>query len=183
MNFDLWLEIVNYRRKTCVVIAALLAVNLVLYGIYAFKQKPALENARKLWTEQRKTPAADDPRMRAAVFAKYNADLAAFRGRIPQQGELPVVLGDIFKIVSDNGLKAVSVTYNPQFLKEQRLWAYAVKMTLEGNYFRLKHLVDDLQQADGMVVLDTLRFTSLAGDEDVLALDLSFTFYLQESAQ
>lgn len=164
-------------------IAALVAGNLVLYGIYAFKQKPALENARKLWTEQRKTPAADDPRMRAAQFARYNADLASFRELIPKQGELAAVLGDIFGIVADNGLHAVSVAYNPQFLKDQRLWAYAVKMTVEGTYARLKHLIYAIQQADGMVVLDTARFTSLATNEDAQTLELSFTFYLQENTQ
>lgn len=164
-------------------IAALFAANLLLYGIHLFRQKPALENAQKQWTEQRKVPAADDPRMRAVLFAKYNADLAAFRELIPEQGELAAVLGEIFRIVSANGLQAVSVTYNPQFLKDQRLWAYAVKMTVDGNYGRLKHLVYDIQRADGMVVLDTVRFTSLTADEDVQALDLSFTFYLQETTQ
>ncbi|GEM_PF-2909699 len=183
MNLDLLLEIINYRRRICILIAALLAGNLLLYGIYIFKQKPEFENAQKRWNEQRKTPAANDPRIRAAIFAKQSTDLKTFRERIPQQDELAAVLGDIYKIVADNGLQAVSVAYNPQFLKEQRLWAYSVKMAVEGNYSRLKHLADGLQRADGMLVLEALSFTARTGEEDMQTLDISFTFYLREATQ
>ncbi len=183
MNFSILLEIYEYRRRTFILIAVLLIGNLLLYGIYLFNRKPALDKAIKQWTELRKNSPANDPRLQASVIAKQKADLASFRVLIPEQGDLPAVLGDIFRIVADNNLKAASVTYNPMFLKEQNLWEYAVKMTVEGSYIKLKKLLDGLQRADGMLVMNNFSFRKFSDEEDKLALNISLTFYLRETGK
>lgn len=178
MNFEIAKEILRARRICLLLLSLLIFLNLGIYVFNHYVRHPELEKARRDWTALRQKRTGTG-QQQAAAYAESIVDLRVFRDAIPLKKNLPEVLGELFQIVADNGLRTSTVEYRPALLEDQRLWAYAVTMKVAGPYESLKFLINDIQRTEQMLVVDNLRFNA-DDQKDYVTLDMALTFYLKE---
>lgn len=175
----LLLVIINQRKKSFAVIAALVAMNVLLFSFIVFYQNSRLQDLQATWFEQRRLAKAGESRAPIAIFRDGKADLATFRERIPEKREYTRLVGELLELAENNGLSTGSITYKPSEIKNENLVTYAVTMNVAGKYAGIKSLIFDIQRLPEIITIDSLALNGEGLTEESVDMRLQLTVYLK----
>ena len=176
------LELLRLKKRSLIAIALLLLGNVALYAIISGYQESALLEAHSKWSGLRSRVAAADRSDVNVVYRQGKIDLEKIRSMIPLKRQFSRVLGDILEAAASSGVATGSITYKPQFLKDENLLAYAVTMSTSGSYAAVKSLLADLQKNQELVVVDGISLTNSDPYAENVSMELRLTVYLREGA-
>jgi len=176
------LELFRLKRRTLIAIGALLLVNFLLYAVIVVYQAPALIDARRVRNDLDGRLAALGRGDVTSVYRQGKSDLEKLRAMIPVKRDFPRLLGDIMDAASSSSVVLGGVTYKPQVIKDEKLLAYAVTMSVSGSYAGVKSFLADLQKNRELVVVDGVSFSSNDPYVENVSMDLRLTIYLREGA-
>lgn len=174
-----WIAAHPFRAWLMVI---LLVANLVLAAVATVLQAPELDRLRD---ERRELTARSDPAGGdgfARSLADRRKDLDTLRGMIPAKRDFPALLEEILESASSCGVVLGPVSYKATVLKERKLLAYELSLSVSGRYGGVKAFLFDLQMLEGLATVDGLTLT--AGDPyaEKVAMDARLTVYLREDA-
>lgn len=172
------------RRKTAWIGAlALLAVlNAAAVIIIEACQAPGLERKKSARNElRRKLSAAGGRDTRAALY-NGKRDLERLRTLIDLKRDFPALLGEFMEAASSCNVAMGAITYKPAIIKEHRLQAYDVTMSVTGRYGAIKSFLFDLLMFNGLVVVDGIRLSNEGPYVENITMEARLMVYLRDEA-
>lgn len=179
---QLLLELFQVKKRSLILTGTLLLINIALYAIINGHQSAALKKAQAKWTDLRTRVAAIERGDVSNQYRQGKIDLEKLYSHIPPKRQFPRVLGDILDTAESNRLAIGAITYKPKSIKEEKLLAYNVSMSVAGSYAAVKSFLADLQKNKELVVVENVVFTNSDPFEENVVMDLQLTVYLQEGA-
>lgn len=176
------LELFRLERRSLVAIVALVLINCLLFAVIGVYQVPALDHARRACNELRGRVTALGRSDVTSIYRQGKGDLEKIRAMIPVKRDFPRVLGEVMDVIAANNLSLGAVTYKPQRVKDEELLAYAVSLSITGQYAGVKSLLADLQKERDLVVIDGIDLKNSDPFEEHVTMDLRLTVYLREGA-
>lgn len=176
------LEIYRTKRRPLIAVAVLLLFVVVFSVVSSLYLSPAIAAAQARWTDLRQTLALAGRQDVSTAYRKGVADLTLVRGRIPLKRDFPRILGEILEMAATSRTTVGNMTYKPQVVKDEKLLAYAISMSVGGSYAAVKSLLADLSAFREMVVVDGITLTNNDLYEERVTLDLRLIVYLREEA-
>lgn len=179
---QVFLELFRLKKRSLIAICLLLLGNVAVYAYISGYQNSALVAAHTKWSNLRSRVAAADRGDINVVYRQGKIDLEKLRSMIPLKREFPRVLGEILDAAASSGVATGAITYTPQFLKDEKLLAYAVTMSTSGSYAAVKSLLADLMKNRELVVIDGVTLTNSDPYVESVTMELRLTIYLREDA-
>lgn len=172
-------EIFRIRRGTIILLACLLLLDIVLYGVVSH-QGPRLGELQSKLAEKSRQAAAGTARDAATVYRQGTADLKTFRDRIPAKRDFARTLGELFDLASNNGLKISNISYKPGPVKGQEgLAVYEMSFSVVGRYPAVKSFISDILRWKNIITVETLSLNSAKATEDTVDLKVQVSQYLR----
>jgi type IV pilus assembly protein PilO len=178
----LMLEFLRLKRGALIAIALLALVALILSLVVDGYQEPKIAAIQTKWSELRRQLALGDQRDVASVYRQGGIDLETVRGRIAPRRQFARLLGEILEQAASSGVVAGQLSYKPRAIKEEKLLAYAVTMSVSGRYAAVKSFLTDLLDSRELVVVEEFSMANSDLFEEKVVMDLLLTIYLREDA-
>jgi len=172
----IFFEIIRMRKKSCLAIIALALANILLYIFIMSFQASKLEALRNDWFEKRQRPSVG-ALDKTYIFSQGKNDLAAFESRIPPKRDFMRVVGELFEIVSNNGLSIGSVGYKPELIKDRDLLVYGLNFSVTGSYAAVKSFIADIEQSSEMVSIDHITLTGAEASPDTVQVSVRISAF------
>lgn len=169
----------SHRRRAALVGIPLLA-NIVLLVVITIFQVPGLDTLRE---ERKALEKQSGPAGRAALVGAVAAgrgELEKLRGIIPAKRDFPAILEGIMESASSCGVVMGPVAYKATVLKERKLLAYDLSLSVTGSYGSVKVFLTDLQILEGLSTVDSLALTADDPYAEKVTMDARLTVYLGE---
>ncbi len=176
-------EIILLKKKPLLALAVLLATVVGLYVYISAFQEATLETLRESWMAKRKQQAEGGTASIETNYPQGVRDLAVFYGRIPPKRDFARVLGDIFEIVSNNGLSLKTVGYKPVTLSGTDLMSYQLSLNLVGKYAPVKSFIADIQRMSEIVTIDSMTLSSASTTQESIDLKVQLSAYFRTDGQ
>lgn len=176
------LELLQKQRPWLTAIGILLALNIIGFAYVGLIQAPGLERKKAVAAEQRKRL---DALARGDVTAAYRTaqeDLKKLESRILPKRRFAALLGEITDSASQCGVTADSITYKPEFIKERKLLAYKMTVSVSGRYSGVRCFLYEMQTREDLVVIDSLALKNEEVYSENVSMQLMLTAYLREGA-
>jgi Tfp pilus assembly protein PilO len=177
-----FLEIIQARLKSIIVLGVLLVLNVVLALYALFWQGPHNEALQIRRNEQQRLLASGGGDI-SAIYRQGTADLATFFTMVPPRKSFARVVGEILEMAQNSGLTVSGVTYKPDPVASGGLIDYTLSFSVVGKYAGVKSYFADLQRFKEMVVINHFSLAGGRTTEEVVDLKLNLTVYLQAVAQ
>jgi type IV pilus assembly protein PilO len=179
---DILSELFRLKRRSLIAIAALLLVNGALYAVIAGYQAPRLDAALRGLNDQQGRLVAVGRGDVTSAYRQGKNDLETIKARIPLKRDFPRILGDIMDAASASGVALGGITYKPQPIKDEKLLAYAVTLSVNGSYAAVKSFLADVQKDRELLMVDGITLTNGDPFEEKVTMDLRLTVLLREGA-
>lgn len=173
------LELLQQKKRTIIAAVALLVLNVAFAALVAGYLQPRIDKSLVQRNDLRQRVAASDKIDIGTIYRRGTDDLKTLFAKIPAKREFSRVLGELLDSASANSLEIGNISYKPQGIKDRKLLAYGLAMTVNGTYAGLKSYLGDLQNFENMVVIDGISFTKNDLYEELVSMDLHLTVYLQ----
>ncbi len=177
----LMLEIIRQKRFAVTLLSALLLLGTLLAFVERSMVTPKLQSAHERWSQMRSRSSAAGRTDAAATYRQGRSDLASLHERIPSKRQFPRVLGDILDAAASSGVTIGNVTYVPQAVKDQKLFSYAVSLSVNGSYAGIKSLLAEVQGMRDLVIVDGMGLSNQDMFSERVVMDLKLTAYLKEA--
>lgn len=179
---DALLDRIRSHRRRAMLVGIPLLANIVLLVVLTIFQAPALDTLReeRRALEKQSGPAGRDGY--AGSVAGRRGDLEKLRGMIPAKRDFPAILEGIMESASSCGVVMGPVAYKATVLKERKLLAYDLTLSVTGRYGAVKAFLFDLQILEGLSTVDGMTLTGSDPYAEKVTLDARLTVYLREDA-
>jgi type IV pilus assembly protein PilO len=174
------IELFQQKRRSLIVLAVILLLNIVLYLVISLYLAPAIITSQSSWNDLRQRVAVAGRADVATVYRRGIEDLKKLSLKIPAKRQFPRVLGDILDSAASSGVITGAISYKPQVVKgHEELLVYSVSMSVSGSYAAVKSFLGDLQKISELVVIDGV--TLMNGDlyEENVVMDIRLNIHLQ----
>jgi len=174
--------LVLFRRKRpwLIAIGILLLLNIISFVFIGIFQNPALERKKGVWSEQRKRLDALARGDVTTAYLNAKADLERLQAMIPDKRRFPSLLGQIMDSSSLCSVATDSLTYKPQSIKEQKLLAYEMSMSVSGRYSAVRCFIYEMQTMEQLVVIDGIKLSNEDPYAENVSMELRMTAYLRD---
>jgi type IV pilus assembly protein PilO len=182
MRTELFRQILMTRRKSFVIIAVLVVLNIGLFAYSSAYLEPQLTGLQQKWSEMRRQAAAGaliDP---ASVYRQGRTDLENWRARISPKKEFASFIGELFETATNNSLRVGAITYKPGQVKGEELLAYAIGFNVSGKYAAIKSFIADLEKLKEIAVIDNISLNGKS-DEESVDMRVQMTAYFRGEKQ
>lgn len=183
MNVDFLKEVFSTRRKTLIILSALLVVNVGAYLFLVLYQGPHLSALQAQLVQKQQLNSGGVTQDAAAVYRQGKTDLATWRGRIPPKKDFTRVVGELFEMAGSNSLKIGGVTYKPEVLKEENLIAFSIGFNVSGKYAAIKSFISDIARSREIMHIDSLVLNNSKPTEEAIDMKLQITAYFRMEGQ
>jgi len=183
MNISIIKEVITSRKRTLILIAVLLVLDVGLSAFVALYQKPLLANKQVNWFDKRRSASGGTAVAMAAVYAQGEKDLQTWQGRIIPKKDFARFVGSLYEIAAKNSLAFKGVAFKASQVKGEDLALYEVDMNVVGKYGAIKSFIADLGRRREIMTLDNLSLTSSVENGDAIALKVQMSVYLRMEGQ
>ena len=177
-----FLEIVQARLKSIIVLGVLLILNVALAVYALFWQAPRNEALQIRRNDQQRLLSSGGGDI-SAIYRQGTIDLQTFQTLAPPRKSFARVVGEILEMAHNSGLTVSGVTYKPDPVASGGLIDYVLVFSVVGKYAGVKSYFADLQRFKELVVVDQFSLAGGRTTEEVVDLKLNLTVYLQAVAQ
>jgi type IV pilus assembly protein PilO len=98
---------------------------------------------------------------------------------IAPKKDLARILSELNELATSNSLVVGPVTYKPVEIKDEKLLAYTLGLTVTGRYGAVKSFIGDLGRFKEMVTITTISLNNPKLTEEKVDLRLDLTVYLR----
>jgi type IV pilus assembly protein PilO len=179
MNYEMLRDIIAARRKSFVLIAVLVLVNLALLLFLSLWQEPTLQRTQSDWFAKRDAAARGVDRGVSARYRDAEQGLAEFQKRLIDKKDFAAFLSDLFAMARSNSLVLKGITYKPTLTKQPGLTSYVIGFNLSGKYAGAKSFLADLVRYPKMVTLDAITLANGSQTEEAVDLKITLTVFLK----
>jgi hypothetical protein len=176
------LELYHRKKNWVIGIGLLLFLNIISFAGIAFFQRPALEHKRALATERQKDLDALTGGDVSAVYRVGKSDLGKLQAMIPPKRRFAPLLGEIMESTTVCRISTESLTYKPEYLRERKLLAYRIALSVNGRYASLRCFLYEMQTKKELVVIDGITLKSDDPYAENVSMELKLTAYLRDEA-
>ena len=177
----IWKAVWRVNRPLPMTLAALFCLNLLftLYLTYRLEKKATSIQAEviRLQAEERNNKndrgESESP---VVIYSRGVEDLQKFRQAIPDKAHLSGLVDELFSLADRAGLTIDSVQYRSSKEPEQSLLRYEMTYQVTGTYRQIKKMIHLIEQADRIILIDSLSLGS-AKSEASVSLSLSLTTF------
>jgi hypothetical protein len=170
-----------YRRRVAL-LGALLLANVVLLAFVAVSQEPDLAHAREERRALLALLGSASAKGSAGAVKDNRRDLEKLRGLIQAKRDFPALLEQMMASASTCGVVMGPVAYKPTTLKEKKLLAYELTLSVSGRYGAVKAFLFDLQILEGLSAIDGITLTCGDPYAEKVTMDARITVYLKDDA-
>jgi len=175
-------DVILRHRLPALLLGILLVLNVVLFGFVSACQQPELSRKR----HERAGLAARQPFAgrgdAAESFRVAGRDLERLRAMIPSKRGFPAFLQELLDSASSCAVALGPVAYKQSVVKERKLLAYEVTMSVAGRYGGVKAFLFDLQMLEGLAVIDGISLSSDDPYTEQVTMEARLTVYLRDDA-
>jgi Tfp pilus assembly protein PilO len=174
------LELFHRKKNLLIAIGLLLFLNIISFAGIALFQKPELDQKKEIVAEQRKgldTMAACDA---DAVYRTGKSDLEKIRAVIPPKRRFALLLGEMTDSSTACQVATDSLTYKPEHLRERKLLAYRIDLSVSGRYAAIRCFLNEMQSRKDLVVIDGIALKSDDPYAEKVTMELKLTAYLRD---
>jgi type IV pilus assembly protein PilO len=180
MNYELLRDILRIRRNSFLFLGFLALLNLAAILYLALLQQPQLAKAHGEWLIQREAQASGQEVVgSAARYEQGMRDLGAFRERLIPKPAFAAFLKELFQIAGKHSVTLQNITYKPDRIEKQGIFAYGIAYTVSGSYGGIKGFLAELSRYHQMVTVDSVSLSSNKQTEEAVALKVQMTAYLE----
>lgn len=180
MSYEMLREILRIRRNSFLFLAFLALLNLAVIAYLALLQRPELTQARSAWLAQREAQATGQAVVGStARYQQGMRDLEAFRERLIAKPAFAAFLTDLFETAGRSSLELKGITYKPEPIPKQGMFAYGISYTVSGDYAGVKRFLAELSRYRQMVTVDSVSLSSTKQTEEAIDLRIQMTAYLK----
>jgi type IV pilus assembly protein PilO len=179
MNYQMLRDILAARRRSFILLALLVLLDISLLVFLSAWQEPELVRTQNGWFARRQSAAQGVDRGVTARYRDAERDLALFQGRLIEKQNFAAFLSDLFATAKSNALGLKSITYKPSEVKEAGLTSYAIGFTLVGKYAGAKSFIADISRYPKIVVVDSVALGNSSRTEETVELKVSLTVFLK----
>ncbi|HOP41589.1 MAG TPA: type 4a pilus biogenesis protein PilO [Geobacteraceae bacterium] len=140
------------------------------------RQKPELAQARKKIDALEAGLKANNA---DSVYARGRDDLQKLEESIPHQRKFAVLLGELEDCASSCNVTSESLSYKPYHIKDRKLLAYKIDISVSGRYLDIKRFLHSLQASKEFLVVDSVRFSNESPYFEEVIMDADLTVYLR----
>ncbi|MDX9708947.1 MAG: type 4a pilus biogenesis protein PilO [Trichloromonas sp.] len=176
------------NKTVPVLLLLLLLIDLGAWAGLRLRLEPRLQALEQTYLQrqeevrrQQKEGRAPRPEEDGLILAEQ--DLATFRQAIPPRAELSGLLGELFTLADEAGLRIDQIGYDPQALEGRPFLRYSLRFSVSGSYLQVKRFVHALEESPRLIALESL---TLSGTDDpdrgdvTLNIKLSTLFRTEE---
>ncbi len=176
------------NKTVPVLLLLLLFVDMGAWAGLRFRMTPRLETLEQTYLQRqeevrRLQKEGRAPRQEEDSLVLAEEDLASFWQAIPHRAELSGLLGELFTLADEAGLRIDQVGYDPQAVEGRRLLRYSLGFSVSGSYLQVKRFVHALEESPRLIALESLTLSG-TDDEDTgdvtLNIKLSTLFRTEE---
>lgn len=176
------------NKTVPVLLLLLLFVDMGAWAGLRFRMTPRLETLEQTYLQRqeevrRLQKEGRAPRQEEDSLILAEEDLASFWQAIPHRAELSGLLGELFTLADEAGLRIDQVGYDPQAVEGRRLLRYSLGFSVSGSYLQVKRFVHALEESPRLIALESLTLSG-TDDEDTgdvtLNIKLSTLFRTEE---
>ena len=176
------------NKTVPVLLLLLLLVDMGAWAGLRFRMTPRLETLEQTYLQRqeevrRLQKEGRAPRQEEDSLILAEEDLASFWQAIPHRAELSGLLGELFTLADEAGLRIDQVGYDPQAVEGRRLLRYSLGFSVSGSYLQVKRFVHALEESPRLIALESLTLSG-TDDEDTgdvtLNIKLSTLFRTEE---
>jgi type IV pilus assembly protein PilO len=176
------LELYQRKKNWLIAIGLLLLLNIFSFAGIALFQQPALDLKKGMVTEQRKGLDAMAGGDATAIYRKGKSDLEKIQAMIPPKRRFASLLGEIMDSATVCHVSSDSLTYKPEYLRERKLLAYRVSLSVSGRYAALRCFLYEMQTRKELVVVDGITLKNGDPYAEKVSMELKLTVYLRDDA-
>jgi Tfp pilus assembly protein PilO len=176
------LELYHRKKPWLIAIALLLFLNISSFAGIALFQRPALDQKKETAAEQRKGLDAMSGGDADAVYRTGKSDLEKIRAVIPPKRRFALLLGEMTDSSTACQVATDSLTYKPERLREQKLLAYRIDLSVSGRYAAIRCFLNEMQSRKDLVVIDGIALKSDDPYAEKVSMELKLTAYLRDDA-
>jgi hypothetical protein len=174
------LELIQKKRPWLIAIGVLLFMNILASVLIGMIQVPALDQKKVAWSEQRKRLDALARGDVTTAYRNAKADLEKIQAMIPEKRRFPSLLGEIMESSAACTVSTGAITYKPKSIKEQKLLAYEITMSVSGRYSAVRCFLYKMQTMEDLVVIDGIRLSNENPYAEDVTMELGLTAYLKD---
>lgn len=174
------LEIVRQKWKLVSVIIALLLLNGIITAVVTVYQIPQLSELQTERGTLQRQLTISGKAAPAALYQQGSSDLETLAKMIPEKKQFARVLSGLLEAASDSGVETGAISYKPAKVKEEPLLSYQLSFSVNGSYAAVKSYLDDIQNNQELVVVDSVTFANSDLFVENVVMDLRVTVYLRE---
>jgi len=176
------LELLQRHRTWLTAIGILLVLNIICFAVIGLYQTPALKREREESAERRKRLDALARGDVTAAYRNAQGDLKKLEAMIPPKRSFAALLGELSDSASQCGVSTDSITYKPDFVKERKLIAYKITVSVHGRYSGVRCFLYEIQTRGDLVVIDSLSLKNDDAYVENVSMELLLTAYLRDGA-
>jgi Tfp pilus assembly protein PilO len=167
-----WLKEKNSSlRSALLIFGGLLCLNLAVYGFLIAPSLAWQRTSEAKYSELRKRHAE------AVLFQKQKPEFAGIMAGIPAQKDMPLLVKELVQTARRLNLAVASVKYDIPKRTSGELAMLPFSFPTEGRYPDLKRFIYEVETADRLVGIQTLR---LGSDQGKVRLDMKLVTYVKE---
>lgn len=170
------------NRGVPLLIAGLLLLNLVAYGLMTYVVAPGIDALERRYIDRQSLvrearqagAAAASPQ---ETYRRGQEDLGAFRAAIPSRTEFTTLIGEIFSLAEQAGLAIDRIGYDPEEVAGRGLLRYGLQFSVTGEYGEIKKFVYSLEQSERLVAIEGLTLSGGGPERGQVALRMRLSTY------
>ena len=168
------------NKTVPVLLLLLLLIDLGAWAGLRFRLEPRVQALEQSYLQRqeevrRLQKEGRAPRQEEDGLILAEQDLATFRQAIPHRAELSGLLGELFTLADEAGLRIDQVGYDPQALEGRPFLRYSLGFSVSGSYLQVKRFVHALEESPRLIALESL---TLSGTDDPDAGDVTLNIKL-----
>jgi Tfp pilus assembly protein PilO len=162
---------INRLRTAMVVFAALVCLDLLVYGLMVVPSVARLKTGETAAVELRRRHAE------AVLFKKQRPLFTGIMAGMPTQNDMPLLVKDFVQKARQLNLSVASVTYDMPRRAGNELAMLVFSFPAEGRYPDIKRFIYYVETSDRLVGVKALKLTSEKGR---VKMDMKLVTYVKE---
>lgn len=184
MNREIFLQILQIKKRTLLALLVLLLIAVSLQTFILMYQEKRIEQMSVEWVRHREEEKRGAALVDRETLYKHGlSDLGKFRTRVYPKAQFARFIGELYDMAAKDSLELSSITYKPSLNKDEQLLSYAMTLSVSGMYPNLKKFISDLGSSGNLLTIDSVAMTASGTSPDAVQLQVLITSFFRMDVQ
>ena len=169
----------NYKFFSALIIVVIL-LNFILYLSLIRNQKKQIAELQQTYLEQRKEGEVKISD-KTEQYLETQKNIMTFKEHLPELSEFAGRVKELNTVLHKSRLSISKMIFKPTKIDNLFLWKYTTAITVSGKYTKLKRLLANIQNLQGLFCIEKISFKNCSKKKKQVDMLITISIYFKKN--